>query len=262
MSINRQKIKKQFKKYTEKYNPSDEKIALKIKHTYKVAEISDRISRSLNLSEDDKDLAWAIAMLHDIGRFEQVKRYATFMDSQSVDHAEFGADLLFDEGIISRFGIEYMTEEEVYLIELAIRQHNKYRIMGGLSDRESMFCNIIRDADKVDIFRVNIESTMEAIYGVTTEEIRTSKITPEVMSYFNRLVCVDRNVRTSPIDNLVGHISLFFELVYRRSQEVAVEQGYILQMLDFQSDNEDTRQDFDHIRQVMNQYISDNKLGE
>lgn len=260
MGINRQKVKKQFKKYTDKYNPQDEKIALKIKHTYKVAEISDRISRSLGLSEADQDLAWAIGMLHDIGRFEQVKRYGTFMDSQSVDHAQFGADLLFDEGIISRFGIEYMTEEEVYLIELAIRQHNKYRVMEGLSDREMMFCNIIRDADKVDIFRVNIESTMEAIYGVSTEEIKTSKVTPQVMEYFDRNVCVDRNVRRSAVDNLVGHISLFFELVYRRSQEVAVEQGYLAQMLEFQSNDEETKADFDHIRQVMNQYISDHNL--
>ena len=54
-------------------------IILKKEHTYRVANLSEKIARSISdiydLSEGDVDLAWIIGMFHDIGRFEQVKRY-------------------------------------------------------------------------------------------------------------------------------------------------------------------------------------------
>ena len=37
---------------------------------------------------------WACCM--DIGRFEQIRCFGTFNDGMSVDHAELGADILFD----------------------------------------------------------------------------------------------------------------------------------------------------------------------
>ena len=45
-----------------------------------------------------------------------------------------------------------------------------------------MFCNILRDADKVDIFRVNVDTPAEDIYNVTTEELKNSQVSPEVMA--------------------------------------------------------------------------------
>ena len=68
----REHVKKEFRNYTADYDINDAKIKLKIVHTYKVAEISDRIALSLGLSEEDRDTAWLIGMLHDIGRFDQL----------------------------------------------------------------------------------------------------------------------------------------------------------------------------------------------
>ena len=45
-------------------------------------------------------LAEAIAVLHDIGRFEQFFRYHTYSDSASVDHARLGADIIERTGIV------------------------------------------------------------------------------------------------------------------------------------------------------------------
>ena len=58
---------------------------------------------SLGLDKADTDLAWLIGMLHDIGRFEQLKNYGTFSDADSIDHAHYGVHLLFDEGLIWKF---------------------------------------------------------------------------------------------------------------------------------------------------------------
>lgn len=73
MTIDRKKVEDAFKEYTSHYDISDEKIKLKVDHTYRVAALSERIANSLGLSDEYVELAWLIGMLHDIGRFEQLK---------------------------------------------------------------------------------------------------------------------------------------------------------------------------------------------
>ena len=52
------------------------------------------------MSKEDIDLAWLTGLLHDIGRFEQVRRYGTFNDAKSIDHGKLGVEILFLEGKI------------------------------------------------------------------------------------------------------------------------------------------------------------------
>ena len=58
-----------------------------------------------------------------------------------------------------------------------------------------MFCNIIRDADKIDIFKVNIDTPVEEIYNVTTKDLKNSEITPEVMQAFDERHAVLRSLK-------------------------------------------------------------------
>ena len=71
--LDRESVNKRFADYTDNYNSSDPKIKLKIDHTYRVADLCERIA--MTAPGADKDLAWLSGMLHDIGRFEQVRRY-------------------------------------------------------------------------------------------------------------------------------------------------------------------------------------------
>ena len=103
MSIDRAFLKKSFDAYVSAFDRTDERISLKIDHTFCVAENSDSISASLGLSSAEKDVAWAIAMLHDIGRFEQVAASHSFIDSPSNDHAEAGVQFLFAFRQLCRF---------------------------------------------------------------------------------------------------------------------------------------------------------------
>lgn len=275
--INRENVINAFAEYVRNYDPSDEKIKLKIDHTYRVAGLCQRIAESLGLSESDVDIAWLLGMLHDIGRFEQIRRFGTFNDAQSVDHAEFGADLLFKEGLIRKFAEGYYEECELArsgneeaeqiiknnehhnkdtgLIEMAIRQHNKYRVKEDLTERQRMFCDILRDADKVDIFKVNADIPMEIIYDVTTEELKNGVITKEVLESFYKKETVLKSVRRSAVDNIVGHISLLFELVYKESYRQAKEQGYVYKLLDFKSDVPEVNAEFDDMRKYIDEFL-------
>lgn len=68
MEIDRVKVKKVFNDYVENYDSNDEKIKLKIDHTYRVSELCERIAKSLNMTKEEADISWLTGVLHDIGR--------------------------------------------------------------------------------------------------------------------------------------------------------------------------------------------------
>jgi putative nucleotidyltransferase with HDIG domain len=286
MKINREHIKKTFQEYTDRYDSANPKIKLKIDHTYRVADLCEQIAQSLELSAAEVDLAWLSGMLHDVGRFEQLRRYNTFSDAQSIDHARFAVELLYDEGLIADYVPEISTTELVadartwrsmgganesptaqsedmplsdilQTLRIAIGEHSAYRIQKGLDERTRMFCQILRDADKVDIFRVICDTPMEEVYGFQTKDILRSAITPEVMQAFYEHHAVLRKLKKCPADYIVAHGSLTFELVYPESLRIAKEQGYLKQMMSFQSENPDTAEIFEDLRKDLNDYLEE-----
>ena len=245
--VNRESVVKVFEDYISKYNPENPKIKLKIDHTYRVADLAETIAKDVNAGED---MAWLCGMLHDIGRFEQIKRYNTFSDALSVDHALLGADILFVNGLIKEVCPD-LSEDEMRILEKAIRNHSAYRIEAGLSREELIYSNILRDADKIDIFRVNCDTPMEDIYNVTTDELRASPVSEEVKECFRNRTAVLRSLKKYPADYVVGHICLIFELVYPVSLTIAREQGYVERLLSFETDNQDTREWFEHMKRTV-----------
>ena len=89
----KRKAKEWFASYTADYDMEDPKIALKAVHTYHVAELCQTIAESLALNEVECMAAWLSGLLHDVGRFEQIRRFNTFSDADSIDHA-----LIWDKG--------------------------------------------------------------------------------------------------------------------------------------------------------------------
>ena len=104
--INIKKAEEEFRKYTNKFDHTNEKITIKIEHTYRVEKISKTIAENLNLDEENIQLATLIGLLHDIGRFEQVKRYNSFSDLETEDHASLGVEILKKDKYISKYAKE------------------------------------------------------------------------------------------------------------------------------------------------------------
>lgn len=256
MKIHRQKALQVFQDYVSKYDYENSMIRLKVEHTYRVSSLCEQIGRSLSCSEEDIDLAWLIGLLHDIGRFEQQKKYGTFNDALSIDHAQYGADILFGSknGNISiRDFVE--DDREDGLIWAAVYYHSAYRLPQNLDERTELFCNIIRDADKIDILKVNVDFPLEEIYNVTTEELYSCQVTEEVMNSFYEEHAVLRALKKTAVDNVVGHISLVYELVFPISRQIVKEQGYLERLMNFQSQNEVAKKQFVQIREKMQVYF-------
>ena len=125
---------------------------LKKLHTYEVCKHIVHISREICLEEVDILVAEAIGLFHDIGRFPQYCRYKTFRDNISVNHGVVGANLLVTNGLLK----ELLPLEQTWIIN-AVKYHNAFKLPSIKDAKGFHFLQLIRDADKLDIYRVVLE---------------------------------------------------------------------------------------------------------
>ena len=149
-------MKDWFSEYTGSFHLDNEEdqrnITLKIEHTHNVCLNMIEIAESLTLDENRLRLAEATALFHDIGRFPQYAEYKTFRDADSKNHGLIGVKTLLRENVL-----QALPDNEQKLILNTVKFHNAYAIPSRQSEEEVFFLKMIRDADKVDIFRVFIE---------------------------------------------------------------------------------------------------------
>lgn len=141
-------LEREFFNYVSNYNLKNRDIRLKFSHSFRVMKLQVKYAKKLGFSKEDIEIARIIGLLHDIGRFEQLRVYNTYDDNKSIDHANYSCTQLFEKGEIKRF----VKNEEWYpIIEFAIRNHNKRVIEETHDERVLMHAKLIRDTDKIDI---------------------------------------------------------------------------------------------------------------
>lgn len=134
-----------FEQYTAQFDMSEQAIKYKHDHTLRVAEICKKIAQSLKMSYHDIELAELIGLFHDLGRFKQWTKYETFNDIVSCNHAKLSVKILQENHALDGW-------EEKDLVLAAVDNHNKFEIDPAIHDERTIrFCEIIRDADKLDI---------------------------------------------------------------------------------------------------------------
>lgn len=227
--INLNKAIQTFKNYVANYDVNEPKIALKIAHTYRVMERARSLAQSLKLDPEDVELASLIGLLHDIGRFEQLKRYNSYFDNQTVDHAKLGLEVLTENNFI----LEFVDDEKLQkIIYKAIFNHNKYKIEDGLEKRELMHAKIIRDADKIDIFNTGLIESFEAFICTSKEILENSTISKKVYQTFMENKSVLSSERKTPLDYWVSFLAMIFDLNYGYSYCYIYDHNYINKLID------------------------------
>jgi len=146
-------LKTWFADYVKKFqsfNPYyQQNINLKYNHTKRVCSKIIDIGKSLALNKEELRLAEVIALLHDVGRFEQYDRYATFSDAKSEDHAQLGIKIIRQNHVLKK--IDLPTRE---LILRTISYHNRPILPQNETEKCLFFTKLLRDADKLDILYV------------------------------------------------------------------------------------------------------------
>lgn len=258
--MNYDNAKKYFEKFlNDNFDINDEKISHKINHTYNVVENAKYLCKCLELDEINTELAMIIALLHDIGRFDQAKEMKTFReDITSFDHATLGVKLLFEKGEIKNY-----VDNELYypIIEKAIGNHSKYILdETDMTDIEILHCKIIRDADKIDSFRSKTVDDIYTMSNITKDDIENSKVTEKVYNTFKEHKTILSKDRQNGLDIWVSYIAFIYGLEYKGSYELINKKDYLNKLFNRFEYKVDS-QTMDELKNCAYEYL-ENKLNQ
>ena len=130
----------------------DENIELKVEHTLRVVAETRELCCAEAIPEHLAQLASYAALLHDLSRFSQFRQSGSFNDAESFDHGDRSAELAAADGWVST-----LAHRDAEAVLTAVCWHNKPALPDGLSPDALTLSRIVRDADKLDIFRVLLE---------------------------------------------------------------------------------------------------------
>lgn len=199
-----EKAMKLFNNYVKQFDFNNPKIRYKFHHSYRVMEIAKEIALSLNLNDEDSYIVTLAALLHDIGRFNQIKNYDTYLDQISTDHGDEGERVLKENDFIKQFVLD---EKIINIILNSTKYHNKYEIDSNLDQKTTLICKIVRDADKLDIMR-------ECANEISDKKIIIKK---EILNSIENNVLAANNYCETNTDYVVYYLSWVYDLNFKYS---------------------------------------------
>jgi len=219
-----------FSRFVQEHAEADtrdhQNVLLKEEHTRDVCDNAFSIAAGLGLDERETALAAVVALFHDVGRFPQFRRFRTFQDSLSVNHAVLGAKVLLERSVLRD-----LPKGERDLIIRAIALHTVFTLPPGLDGDVLMHARIVRDADKLDIWRVFMELTdidpagWPSAVGIGLPD--TPGLSPGI------LACLERRelVRLTSLRNLndfrLLQLAWIYDLNFAPSLQMVLERGVI-----------------------------------
>ena len=146
-------LQREYDAYVDTFRGSDgllpAMMQLKRAHTGFVVRNAGAIASGEGFSDEERAASLAAALLHDTGRYEQLRRFDTFRDSDSVDHAVLSHDIVRERGWLA-------DAEPAFAAAVldAVLYHNRRDLPDGMDHLTEIAAHTVRDADKLDIFRV------------------------------------------------------------------------------------------------------------
>ena len=283
--INLKKASETFQKFMSQYDIHDDMIKLKVVHTMAVRNSCEYIAKHLGLDDEDVALAVLIGLLHDVARFDQAVRFKSFNDVTTVDHAMLGVRMLFgdwkpdyekdrplDAMDVEKWAkvnaldnvpgpmIRMFVEDDRYdqIIYDAILNHNRFAIMDGLDERTLLHAKIIRDADKLDNYRVKLEDPIQAIIGYDEDITKASPVSDRVYEDSMHRRSVFSPTRRTPADIWMSYFAATFDIYFKASLELIAKNHWIEKMADrIHFTNPDTHKKMQDVQNEVLNFINE-----
>ena len=201
-------------------------VTLKKDHTRRVVSEILAIADSLNLSAQQRYLAEVIALLHDIGRFEQYAQYRTFHDRSSVNHAVLGGEIIEREQILGKFPVQLKD-----LIISIVTNHNSASPPESGNIEYDFFLQLVRDADKIDILHVVTNyytyncTTLKKVIEMDLPD--TSGISPGILNDLLKYRIAHVEHLTNLNDFKALQMGWIFDVNFPRSFQIIAKRRYL-----------------------------------
>ncbi|MDF7801176.1 HD domain-containing protein [Pontiellaceae bacterium B1224] len=249
-----QTIKFWFTNYTKsfaierKLNPV---LQLKVDHCQRVADNSRQLAEDMGWNATEANRAEALGWLHDVGRFSQFTEFGTFMDSAAINHGERGWEIVRESGILPTLA----PEERAVLLD-GIRYHNAKNEPDHLAEVSRPFLKLIRDADKLDIYRIVLDSIeadgFQELPNMLPQIVLQGPVSPDVLcQILKHRSCSTEAVR-SLADFLMMQLCWIYDLNYPVSFQLVSERNIIGRFEQLLPENQAVGQFVQDAREYMN----------
>ena len=236
--------------FRDKYPELIENIDIKADHSRKVRKEILGIAEDLKLNKEEVLLAETIGIFHDVGRFRQYIKYGTFSDSKSQNHAELGVEVLKENNILKNLSKEYQE-----IIYKSIINHSRAEIIPDKSEKVIFFSKLIRDADKLDIWRLITEYYMvkeqKENKALELELPDNDEISDNVLeSIINKQLVMKESMKTLNDFKLL-QIGWIFDLNFNYSIKRLYDKKYLDKIFDTLPEN----QKVNEVKEIVNDYF-------
>lgn len=247
--ISLEKAREAFEKYVATYDIENNKIIMRYDHSMRVSNRCVELARSLKLSKEKVLVAGLIGLLHDIGKFEQLKRFGCCEDGNTIEHGNFGCEVLFKENMIRDFVTDRKYDR---LMEKAIQVHDKSKMEGNHSDEERTFMFILRDANNLDVlFRL---SRCDC-------KLYNEFITEEVLKNVDARLALDLKLVKTSLDLKIFHLCSIYELSFPVSLSIVKRERFIDKAIEkLQLKDSKAKMTMDNIKNKLHKYVEE-KIG-
>lgn len=206
-------------------------IDLKKNHSYRVVELITELSEEWDLNDTDVVLAKTAALLHDIGRFEQLAVHETFSDTEQINHIQIGISTIEENNLLSE-----LSEEESKIVIESILYHNDTQLPKSISSDNLPFIKLVRDADKIDILHIVADYYSNSKAGsnkrLEMELADKHNVSKKVFqSIINEQVVNFKDVLTLN-DLKLQQMSLIFDLNSKKAFKIVSEKTYLKQIFE------------------------------
>lgn len=237
-----EKYRKIFNQYFKRFSIREQNILRKFHHSYRVMEYAKEIGNSMNFNGHDIWLCKMIGLFHDIGRFEQWTKYETYNDHDSIDHGDLAYKIVQDENIL-----DDINDIDRNIILTAIKYHNKYDLNEIIDERIKIFCEIIRDADKLDIL-FEQGNTIKNIQAKLNDDL-----TKEI---YNKKLCSNKYVK-SDVDVILRQIGFIFDLHFQYSFVLLKEQNWFSNKFNLLENYVEDKNAVKELQEFINKYVEE-----
>ena len=208
-----------FTKYIkDNYDTDNQLIRQKYFHSLEVAKLMILLGKELELSDEDMHLAFVIGLTHDLGRFHEIKNKGV-MNNLTFDHGAYSVKILYNDGLVNSFDLQ---RKDDLVVKKALYFHNKQDIDRKTTSRELMFCNLLRDADKIDILRVVTERGNFRFVDFPSKHF--------INNFMNNRT-IDLKYRKNKSDTVILYLSFIKDLFYNESYNYAIDKHLLEQFI-------------------------------
>lgn len=232
-------------------------LKMKEQHTHRTCGEMRYLAGEISLSDNQKQVAEAVALFHDIGRFEQFTAYGTYNDARSTDHCVLGLKVLERAKVL-----EELDPKERQWITTAIEYHGRKELPGDLNGQALLFSKLIRDADKLDVLYTVTEYYRQ--YKENREEFKLELEFPDEPGYSAKVVegvlqgrLIDYNELRTLNDAKLVQLGWVYDVNFAATLKRIRKRRFLEKLLDFLPKTHD----IEMVREKIFEYVA-SRLGK